>query len=188
LSKRSPTIGAKPSPAQPNLSDPDREPCGTGVPIKKLSPDVLRMEAAEDCGPDDEASPSGQEGAASENAKVHRRISKRRESREQPPELPTQVLLRWPSNSRSVADAAISCTSSNSSPRRRLCGGARRIRTPGAASTVYERSSGPIWRIIRSNKSICSEENVFARDSALLRISQVPFVRQADARKLATRT
>ena len=35
-----------------------------------------------------------------------------------------------------------------------------------------------------ANKSIGAGENLFARGSALLRISPVPFVRQADARNL----
>ena len=38
--------------------------------------------------------------------------------------------------------------------------------------------------LLRANKSIRAGENLFARGSALLRISPVPFVRQADARNL----
>ena len=48
------------------------------------------------------------------------------------------------------------------------------------------RNFARVWRPIRPEKSIRAGENLFARDSALLWISPVPFVRQDDARNLVT--
>ena len=65
-----------------------------------------------------------------------------------------------------------------------LIGGAGWIRTPGAATAYLGGIRPEFGALLRANKSIRAGENLFARGSALLRISPVPFVRQADARNL----
>jgi hypothetical protein len=65
-------------------------------------------------------------------------------------------------------------------------GGAREIRTPGAARAYLGGIRPEFGALFGPNKSIRAGENLFAWGSALLRISLFPFVRQADARNPVT--
>jgi hypothetical protein len=65
---------------------------------------------------------------------------------------------------------------------RGLRGRARGIRTLGAARACLGGIRPEFGALFSPNKSIRAGENLFAWGLALLRISPVPFVRQADAR------
>ena len=60
------------------------------------------------------------------------------------------------------------------------------IRKPGAARVYLGGIRPEFGALFGPNKSIDAGEKLFARGSALLRISPVPFVRQADARNPVT--
>ena len=61
----------------------------------------------------------------------------------------------------------------------RLCGGERGIRTPGTAKAYMGGIRPKCGALFGPNKSIRAGENLFARGSALIWISSVPFLRYA---------
>jgi hypothetical protein len=68
----------------------------------------------------------------------------------------------------------------------RLCGGAKGIRTAGAARPYIGGIRPEFGASFGPNKSIRAGENLFAWNSALYLLSPVPFVRWGDVRDLAT--
>ena len=65
---------------------------------------------------------------------------------------------------------------------RRLSGGAGWIRTPGAARPSMGGIQPQFGALFGPTKSICAGENLFAWDSALLRLSPIRFVRRIEVK------
>jgi hypothetical protein len=51
---------------------------------------------------------------------------------------------------------------------------------PRCREAFYGRNSAPVWRTIRPDKKHLCRENLFAWDSALLRVSPIRFVRRVE--------
>jgi hypothetical protein len=122
-----------------------------------------------------------------------------RHSRMEPPHLPTENLSincvrrggRWSSlvpshNESSLQRGLIRCVRCISRGDKDSLAEQGGFELPVPRGLLWTEFSSNLAHYSGPNKSICAGENLFARDSALLRISPVPFVRQTDTRNLVT--